>query len=600
MELAPKDKEGEVLYTDDEDDVRSFCTVSSTEHGCELPRYCKKGSIADSWWSSQQPTTQQNLVSRTDTSNRSDGMSSDSSLSGASSNSHVNDVSMAQDLHIPSSSMSRSTRPSRETENSSEHNWQVKITENARIKLFKSKPGRDLQSNSGKVTSTKIGDCTEQNTNRSGGSLGPELSQLIVHSVNSFGKRGRGRPPGSTKSSKMPPVHTPSNSFAAPSTSSKKIAVSIVKPSISRSKALRGLSTPKSQSTRNLLVPEVTSETNGFVSILKTNKMIGMKRIVTDGILTAEPDTVDSDSETEPQARNLVQVNRPVSSKCSTRRKRCDRQFLLERDISDGTELFPIRVYNDINGLPAPSFRYSKNIIIRVPGYERTPCVCQCVTFCDARCHCMGEPFDKSITEIAYDEFSRLLRKASTWQSSVIANVPRSIWECSRDCSCGLHCPNRSAQLGVRYPFEIFMTAEKGWGVRPLCDLPAGAFVAEYAGELKEEADSDYWSNSTWYTFCLSADNGPTGYFLDASVLGNFTRFINHGCVPNVVAVNVFYDDSNPDCGMHVGMYTVRKIRAFQELTIDYGKTFWDAKMQAGEYCKCNSTKCLYRQPRSL
>lgn len=31
---------------------------------------------------------------------------------------------------------------------------------------------------------------------------------------------------------------------------------------------------------------------------------------------------------------------------------------------------------------------------------------------------------------------------------------------------------------------KLFMTAEKGWGVRSLVDIPPGAFVCTYSGEM--------------------------------------------------------------------------------------------------------------------
>lgn len=51
-----------------------------------------------------------------------------------------------------------------------------------------------------------------------------------------------------------------------------------------------------------------------------------------------------------------------------------DARFILMDDLSDGQELFPVRVYNDVNRLAIKPFKYTKNII-DMEGYVRTPCV---------------------------------------------------------------------------------------------------------------------------------------------------------------------------------------------------------------------------------
>ncbi|GAV03506.1 hypothetical protein RvY_13915-2 [Ramazzottius varieornatus] len=307
----------------------------------------------------------------------------------------------------------------------------------------------------------------------------------------------------------------------------------------------------------------------------------------------------------------------PCSSKCVVKkedtltqkkeifadRPSSKKKFLLCADISEGKELFPVRVWNDVNDQKLPKFKYVCGLIDEAE-YQRKPCVCQCRDFCNARCFCMNEPFEVAKCDVAYDAKTKLLRNPSGWVNSIIPNIPRTIWECSAACPCGPQCSNRSAQLGLRYPFDIFMTETKGWGVRTVRGLPAGAFVAEYAGKVRMDDAMSYWTEATWYTFSLIS--GPIKgqpkskkeYFLDASKRGNLTRFINHGCVPNCVAINVFWDDTDPKRGMHVGIYTVRKISAGQELTLDYSASFWRAKAEAGEYCQCGSRKCQYAKPK--
>ncbi|KHJ85471.1 hypothetical protein OESDEN_14802, partial [Oesophagostomum dentatum] len=37
----------------------------------------------------------------------------------------------------------------------------------------------------------------------------------------------------------------------------------------------------------------------------------------------------------------------------------------------------------------------------------------------------------------------------------------------------------------------IYKTAQSGWGVRALCDIPAGAFIANYVGALLTDSLAD-------------------------------------------------------------------------------------------------------------
>ncbi|KAL3688745.1 hypothetical protein R1sor_015054 [Riccia sorocarpa] len=46
-------------------------------------------------------------------------------------------------------------------------------------------------------------------------------------------------------------------------------------------------------------------------------------------------------------------------------------------------------------------------------------------------------------------------------------------------------CGNRVIQRGITHKLQIFFTHEgKGWGLRTLEQLPAGAFVCEYVGKI--------------------------------------------------------------------------------------------------------------------
>lgn len=90
--------------------------------------------------------------------------------------------------------------------------------------------------------------------------------------------------------------------------------------------------------------------------------------------------------------------------------------------------------------------------------------------------------------------------------------------------------------------FQVFLTNEgKGWGLRSLQDLPKGAFVCEYVGEiltnmeLYERNQQSSGSERHTYPVILDADWASEGLLkdeealcLDATFNGNVARFINH------------------------------------------------------------------------
>ncbi|TKY52770.1 Histone-lysine N-methyltransferase SUVR4 [Spatholobus suberectus] len=117
------------------------------------------------------------------------------------------------------------------------------------------------------------------------------------------------------------------------------------------------------------------------------------------------------------------------------------------------------------------------------------------------------------------------------------------IKECWSKCGCGKQCGNRVIQRGITCNLQVFFTSEgKGWGLRTLEDLPKGAFVCEFVGEIltiKElhERNMKCTENGK-YTYPVLLDaNWDSGYVkdeealcLDAASFGNTARFINHRC----------------------------------------------------------------------
>lgn len=107
---------------------------------------------------------------------------------------------------------------------------------------------------------------------------------------------------------------------------------------------------------------------------------------------------------------------------------------------------------------------------------------------------------------------------------------------------------------------ELFRTEKKGVGVRAGEDIPAGAFIYEYVGEIITNKEADirglqYDKAHCSYLFNLKSTPGIEGqeekevkkegkkeeeeYVIDAMYYGNITRFFNHSCNPNMQKNNV-------------------------------------------------------------
>ncbi|KAG5549710.1 hypothetical protein RHGRI_014870 [Rhododendron griersonianum] len=185
--------------------------------------------------------------------------------------------------------------------------------------------------------------------------------------------------------------------------------------------------------------------------------------------------------------------------------------------------------------------------------------------------------------------------------------VRKFIKECWRKCGCDMLCGNRVVQRGISRELQVFLTNEgKGWGLRSLQDLPKGAFVCEYVGEiltnmeLYERNQQSSGSERHTYPVILDADWASEGLLkdeealcLDATFNGNVARFINHRCSDaNLLEIPV--EVETPDRHYyHLAFFTKRKVDALEELTWDYGIDFYDHNHPIKAFqCCCGSGLC--------
>ncbi|KAJ8616227.1 hypothetical protein MRB53_035599 [Persea americana] len=185
--------------------------------------------------------------------------------------------------------------------------------------------------------------------------------------------------------------------------------------------------------------------------------------------------------------------------------------------------------------------------------------------------------------------------------------VRKFIKECWSKCGCSKQCGNRVVQRGITCNLQVFFTSEgKGWGLRTLEELPKGAFVCEYVGEVITNTElynrnmQGTGNEKHHYPVLLDADWGSEGVLkdeealcLDATFYGNVARFINHRCFDaNLVEIPV--EVETPDHHYyHLAFFTTRKVEALDELTWDYGIDFDDDSHPVKAFrCHCGSKYC--------
>lgn len=140
--------------------------------------------------------------------------------------------------------------------------------------------------------------------------------------------------------------------------------------------------------------------------------------------------------------------------------------------------------------------------------------------------------------------------------------------------------PAHALELGKKYQRQIesdfcpnvliqFINEQVGHGVFAEEVLHPRQYIGEYTGIVRENLRV-YFSplNNFCYEYPVP-DRIGRSFVIDATA-GNFTRFINHSCKPNLepfyAFLNGFY---------HLIFISLRKIQKGEQLLYDYGRSYW-------------------------
>jgi len=208
------------------------------------------------------------------------------------------------------------------------------------------------------------------------------------------------------------------------------------------------------------------------------------------------------------------------------------------------------------------------------------------------------------------------LSQNSPLVTSEISNP--NLYFCSDICNCNYktcHLKLEKFEKSFKefYDFEVFyfnqglghQDSSKNFGlINSGQKILKGSFIGEYTGEIISDQEAELRNDDSYFFKYTngpssngSADsNGSNQLNLDAKYFSNYTRFINHSCNSNLLTFCVFNGHAN-EFFSRIFFVARFDIGFGEELTFDYGDTFWLAKNENGVYCECGNGMCRYGRP---
>ena len=134
--------------------------------------------------------------------------------------------------------------------------------------------------------------------------------------------------------------------------------------------------------------------------------------------------------------------------------------------------------------------------------------------------------------------------------------------------------------MGKTSGITIVKRSKTGLGLFAASDIPKGARIIQYTGKLISNEEADRHRGR--YLFTLDSEQT-----IDGSSRENLARYINHSCRPNA--------DSDV-IGKEIWIVAKRKIKASEEVTINYGKSYFNQFIKP-KGCKCIKCNPVVKSP---
>lgn len=317
-------------------------------------------------------------------------------------------------------------------------------------------------------------------------------------------------------------------------------------------------------------------------------------------------------------------------------------EFVINDDISSGREQLKLPAMSYVKSdQPPREYHYVTEYVQRnaiemdVSLARMNKCACLSSSDCsDGTCGCSMFSYEDKQGQ---RKVGRFYDSSGRLSSDYQLDAPVVIRECNVGCACNRRsCQNMVIQNGCKVRLVLFKTKSRGWGIRTLENLKKGTFIGIYSGELISVTQS-YDRQDDTYLFNLcnthiirqrrvqkpATDEAIEGseqqqqqqqetteiideneanrnttvdnqFVCDAKFYGNFTRFINHSCEPNVIGIRTFtvhHDERFP----YISFFTNQEIKAGSELTLNYGDNYWLVKCKRDKvYCRCKRRTCRF------
>ncbi len=116
----------------------------------------------------------------------------------------------------------------------------------------------------------------------------------------------------------------------------------------------------------------------------------------------------------------------------------------------------------------------------------------------------------------------------------------------------------------------------EGKGLFAVKAIKARQKIGEFEGEMISQREARRRAKSQRHIAIVEVNNGKA---IDAAKLTYGFRFINHSCTPNTF-MRIFRERAE--------FYTLRRIKAGEELTCNYGASHHEGLRQ----CTCGSSTC--------
>ncbi|CAB3401694.1 unnamed protein product [Caenorhabditis bovis] len=185
-----------------------------------------------------------------------------------------------------------------------------------------------------------------------------------------------------------------------------------------------------------------------------------------------------------------------------------DEKYLKTEDYANGIEGIPIPAVNTVDDENPPVIDYTKrryqyDDTVDLQTINRDFCSgCSCEGDCSdaSKCECLRLSIS-SYNALPNDLRSQNKKFQGLYDYRMLSEkVYSGIYECNDQCSCHRkNCHNRVVQNNIKYPIQLYKTAESGWGIRALTDIPHGAFICNYVGAILTNELADQHQNDDQY-----------------------------------------------------------------------------------------------------